>query len=294
MAKVILACRAEGKWGSRQDDNSKIDLVFTADHPWHIGERMLILCQVKSGGSYGSVIANDAGFKLMGSAKSAAKRSSHDICVVWVDRDTDRAFWAYIHPNSRSDVQIYGLNHEVSPAMVWDLARCMAGRNFWGGQGGTGVVIPEELCHVKARRQSALKLYRQVKQVKSPVLGNIEFTRFGWRHMFRRSRASSNKNSSLNTIPRLPAILAQKPSAVAITSFDIYRRGEQEHRLCEYLLKYDRVKLSCKATTTSKVVTVHVRAVEEVRYPSDWVNKAMRAQSVERRVVLKSAYYKQA
>lgn len=293
MAKVILACRGEGQWGSRQDDNSKIDLIFTAEHPWHAGERILVLCQVKSGSSYGSVMPGSAGFKLMGSAKSAAKRSSHDICVVWVDRDTDRAFWAYIHPNSKSDVQIYGLNHEVSPAMVWDLARCMAARAYWGGLGGTGVVIPEETGHLKTRRKLALEIYKKHKTIKSPILGEIELTRFGWRHMFRSGRVSINKDASLHIIPKLSVILIQRPSAVAITSFDVQRRGGQDHRVCEYLLKYDRVTLYSKRTGKSRLITVHIRAVEEIRYPCDWADRAMRSQSVERRVVLKSAYYKQ-
>lgn len=292
MAKVILACRGEGQWGSRQDDNSKIDLIFAADHPWHAGERMLVLCQVKSGPSYGSIVKGSDGFKLMGAAKSAAKRSSHDICVVWVDRDTDRAFWAYIHPNTRSDVQIYGQNHEVSPAMVWDLARCMAGRGSWGGQGGSGVVLPDVTGQVKARRKLALETYRRIGSVQSPTLGKIELTRFGWRHMFRISRASVNKNASLNIIPRLASILKSRPSVTSVTSFQVFNRGDQDHRVCEYLLKYERVALYRKHAAKQKNVTVHIRVVEEVRYPRDWANRAMLSQSVERRVVLKSAYYK--
>lgn len=292
MAKIILACRGEGQWGSRQDDSSKIDLIFTTEHPWHAGERMLVLCQVKSGVTYGAIQKNGSGFKLMGAAKSAAKRSSHDICVVWVDRDTDRAFWAYIHPNSKSDVQAYGLNHEVSPAMVWDLARCMAGRNSWGGQGGAGVVLPADTSQFKVRRKFALEIYKRQKVVQSPILGNIELTRYGWRHMFRSSRASKNKNSSLNIIPRLHAILNQKPSVVAITSCRIYDRGNNSHRVCEYLLKYGNVTIFKKHDSDTRGVTVHIRVVEEVRYPRDWTSKAMLSQSIERRVVLKSAYYK--
>jgi len=293
MAKVILACRGEGQWGSRQDDNSKIDLMFATDHPWHKGERMLILCQVKSGPSYGSILQEGGGFKLMGSAKAAAKKSSHDICIIWVDRDNDRAFWAYIHPDSKSDVQGYGSNHEINPAMIFDLARCMAGRGAAGGEGGRGVTLPDGADDIPQRRAFALRSYRQARFVESPVLGRIELTRLGWRHMFRKTRSAQNKNASLNLIPRLPSILQERPSVVAITSTQFHQRGNFDHRICEYLLKYEQINIRRRQEPNQRKITAHIRVIEEVRYPRDWEKKAMLSQLVDRRVVLKSAYYKE-
>lgn len=292
MARVILACRGEGQWGSREDDNSKIDLIFAAAHPWHDGERMLVLCQVKSGKSYGEILAGDAGFKLKGPAMTAAKRSSHDICVVWVDRDLDRIFWAYVHPNSRAGVQTYGSNHEVGPAMLFDLARCMAGRYVAGAEGGSGVTLPGDDGDVAGRRALALASYRGTRFIQSPVLGPIELTRLGWRHMFRKSRAAQNKSASLDLIPRLPALLQQRPSVIAITSAEFVQRKNLEHRLCEYLLKYERVRVQDK-NGKSRTVTAHIRVLEEIRYPENWERRAMLSQLVSRRVVLKSAYYKE-
>ena len=293
MAKVLLACRGEGQWGSRQDDNSKIDMMFAADHPWHAGERLLVLCQVKSGPSYGSILTSGSGFKLMGSAKTAARRSSHDVCVVWVDRDNNRAFWAYIHPDSRSEVQNYGSNHEISPAMIFDLARCMAGRTAGGGGGGRGVTLPDEADDFAARRKFARNSYRRTKAIQSPILGKIELTRLGWRHMFRKSRAALNKNASLNLIPRLPAILQQRPSAAAITSTQYHQRGSSYHRICEYLLKYEHINIRRKGETKTREVTAHIRVIEEISYPKNWESRAMLSQLVDRRGVLKSVYYKE-
>lgn len=34
MSMLILACRGEGHWGSREEDNSKIDMIFSFEHPW--------------------------------------------------------------------------------------------------------------------------------------------------------------------------------------------------------------------------------------------------------------------
>ena len=291
MSRLMLACRGEGQWGSREDDNAKIDLIFTMGHPWHPGERLLILCQVKSGAAYGAVLPKNTGFKLNGAAKAAARRSSHAICLAWVDRASDRVFWAFLHPDTRPGPQEYGSNHEVSPAVRYDLARCMAGRRSGGAEGGRGVVLPEVSGDVAARRAEAFRSYRQVREVQSPVLGSIEFTRLGWRHMFRRSRAAQNKNASVNLLPRLPVLLRESPSVVAITATEFSQHAGLTTRQCEYLLKYERVTARTK-TGRLQPVTVHVRVIEEVRYPTDWYAKTMLTQRVSRRVVLKSAYYK--
>ena len=124
LAKIVLACRGEGHWGSREEDNSKIDLFFSAEHPWVKRERLIILTQVKSGESFGSTLSH--GFKLKAKAKSAAIRTTHPVCVVWVDRDINRIFWAYVHPATTASDQEYGAYHEVAPPMIYDLARCAA------------------------------------------------------------------------------------------------------------------------------------------------------------------------
>jgi hypothetical protein len=293
MAKALLACRAEGQWGSREDDSAKIDLILTLDHPWHPGERMLVLCQVKSGPSYGEILRDGTGFKLLGAAKVAAKRSSHDICMIWVDRDLSRAFWAFLHPNSKSGVQEYGAIHEINPTMLFDLARCMAARSPTGSSGGRGVMLPDVTSDIPVRRALALQAYRKAKSVQSPILGDIELTRLGWRHMFRKSRAAANKNASLNLIPRLEAILKCHPSATAITASDLSDQEGYVRRTCEYLLKYERVNIRRKGDTSPRTVTVHVRVLEEICFPTDWERMAMLSQQVSRRVVLKSAYYKE-
>ena len=292
MAKVVLACRGEGQWGSREDDNSKIDLIFSSRHPWHAGERMLVLCQVKSGAAYGATLPARTGFKLMGAAKTAAKRSSHDICVVWVDRDADRAFWAYIHPDTRSDVQLYAGHHEISPAMIFDLARCMASRRRGGSEGGNGVMLPPEAHDFRAQRKAALVSYRQTKTVRSPILGDIEFTKVGWRHMFRKSRSARNKSASANIIPRLRPLLQSHPSSNVITSMYIQEIDGMTYRKCEHLLKFAKVNIRDNSRGFRNIVA-HVRIMEEIRYPTDWDQKSMLSQIVERRLALKSAYYKE-
>jgi hypothetical protein len=289
MAKLVLACRGEGQWSSREEDNSKIDLIFSCEHPWYPGERLLILSQVKSGPSYGE--PSGKGFKLTGKAKSAARRTSHGICVVWIDRNANRIWWAYIHPDVSSRVQEYGQHHEVSPATVYDLARCMSVKRP-GATGAKGIIVRHRTSELTARRKRIKDIYRGLKGVRSPVLGDIELTRIGWRHMFRSGRLKENKAVSLDLIPHLKRLLSRWPSTQAITNSYHFKKNGYRYRICEHLLKYEDLTVSDPDGVMRHDQIAYVRLIEEIRYPEDWESQVMRSQLVSRRVVLKSAYFK--
>lgn len=289
MSQFILACRGEGHWGSREDDNSKIDLILSFEHPWAAKERMFILSQVKSGETYGS--SCEKGFLLKSAAKKAAKRTTHHICVVWVDRTNHKAFWAYVHPNVTLKNQVYGEYHSITPATRFDLARCMSMIHS-GERGAKGIHIRKRNSQLSARRAYVKKCYSNQKGIISPVLGKIELTRLGWRHMFRSSRREEHKSTSLDIIPYLEHLLLRNPSMHAITSFKVYDYGCFSYQSREHLLKFEGLTVSHARGETRKIVSAHIRLIEEIRYPKDWGTIAMLSQQVERRVVLKSAYYK--
>lgn len=289
MAKFILACRGEGYWGSREEDNSKIDLVFSFEHPWFKGERSLVLTQVKSGATYGRI--SNKGFELKAKAKKSAIRTSHSICVIWVDRDCDKLFWAYIRPDASVINQQYGAHHEVSPATVFDLIRCMSRANT-GTRGAKGLIIRKRSSEVTSRRKRVKEAYKKFSTIKSPVLGDIELTRLGWRHMFRSGRREENKASSLDIIPYLNRLLTRSPSDHAITESSIFSSKGFSYQVREHLLKFEGLTLSTKDNGTERDLVAYVRFIEEIGYPNDWEKKAMLSQQVTRRVVLKSAYYK--
>jgi len=289
MSKFILACRGEGHWGSREDDNSKIDLIFSFEHPWFQSERMMVLSQVKSGSSYGALTT--AGFELKGRAKAAASRSSHDICVVWIERNERKAFWTYIHPESASRTQKYGLYHEVSPATRYDLARCMSQARS-GFQGAKGLHIWRRATAISARRRFVKARYKELEIIKSPVLGEVELSRLGWRHMFRSGRRKDNKATSLDIIPYLNRLLPRWPSTHAITASSTFSAKGYTYQVREHLLKFHGLTVSFPGDTEKREFCAHIRVIEEIRYPQDWESIVMLSQQVSRRVVLKSAYYK--
>lgn len=289
MAKVALACRGESSWGSREEDSAKIDLVFSLAHPLKQDERLLVLSQVKSGKKYGACLEN--GFKLTKAAKKAAIRSTHGICVIWVDRDSNKIFWAYVHPTSTLRSQEYSAYHDVTPAMAFDLARCVGMQASIARKAKHGLIVRRRSGSASDRRKNVLKTYRRIGPIFCPAFGEIELTRLGWRHMFRAGRRQKNKVTSLDVIPYLEKFLSRWPSSHAITSHAEFESGGYVHRICEHLLKYDGVRLHDGASQLSEVV-VYIRVIEEVRYPVDWESKVMLSQLLDRRVVLRSAYFK--
>ncbi len=289
LAKIILACRGEGHWGSREEDNSKIDLFFSAQHPWHEGERLIIFTQVKSGESYGSTLSH--GFKLKAKAKRAAIRTTHPVCVAWVDRDNNRVFWAYVHPTSTASHQEYGAYHEVGPPMIYDLARCAAIKRT-GITGGRGIIIRRRDTNITIRRKNVKAIYQKLDTVVSPALGVIELTRLGWRHMFRNGRSGKNKASSIDLIPYLKKMLEQLPTSHAITQHQSLEVRGNHYRVCEHLLKFDQIQIQKSRSGVLQTVVAHVRLVEEIRYPRNWETNVMLSQLMSRRVVLRSAYWK--
>lgn len=290
MAKVVLACRGEGHWGSREEDNSKIDMFFSAPHPWHKGERLVVLAQIKSGLSFGSSLTH--GFKLTGAAKGAAIRTNHGVCVAWVDRDANRIFWAYVHPTTTTRSQEYGAYHEVAPPMLFDLARC-AGLKRPGTTGGRGIIVRRRSSELSTRRKRVKTTYKAFDKVFSPALGQIELTRLGWRHMFRKGRREDNKARSLDLIPYLKRLLEQWPTSHAITAHKTFESNGFIHRVCEHLMKFDQVEIQTDRSTDSERAVAHIRVVEEIRYPQNWESNVMLSQLVTRRVVLRSAYWKE-
>ena len=289
-ANLLRAMGAEVSWGSRNEDGRKIDLIASYDHPWIQKERVLILVQVKSGPTYG-VKTND-GFKLFSAAKKAVMRTSHPICLIWIDRRSQSNYWAYIHPNSTPTNQIYKNNHLVSPPIRFDIARSQS-KFIPNKEGGKGIIISYgDFSNLKQRRRETLNTYKALKSITliNPNLGEIEISRIGWRHMFRKSRAKENKESSLVVIPYLEKIIQDKPTSIYVSSLKEKTLDNYKYRRSEYVLSYDDVKLFKEGTTTR--VKLIIRLIEEIRWPENWISNAYLSQLIDRKVTLLSSYYK--
>lgn len=287
-SNLISAFGAEIRWGSRNEDGSKIDLFISYEHPWKKGERIILLVQVKSGSSYGKV--KDGIFTLYKRGFKEVKRSLNNICLIWLDQNSGNSYWAYIHPNSQSKATRYGKNHILTPCIRYEIARNISRNHSFINQGGRGITL--ELARTQAPihdyRKEIKNTYSGFGKVESPLLGEIEFSSLGWKHMFRMTRPQSFKSQSLYIIPYLKQLLRQLPTDHWINRIDTYNRKDFKFYQYEFVLSFDKLK-SNNSTGNCKVI---VKVIEEIGYPINWKNEPLLSQKVLRRVVFKSCSLK--
>jgi hypothetical protein len=289
--RLLSACGAEVRWSSRNEEGNKIDIILSYEHPWYKAERLFIMVQVKSGPSYGHSIGS--GFTLKASAKKLSQRTSKGICVIWVDRSTSKTFWAFVHPKTQKGQQEYGMHHQITPALRFDLARCDF-HGFDTHMGGLGITLTTKGGTLAEKRRYAKLAYQKLRLSKylSPVLGEITISRIGWRHMFRSSRSAVRKETSFVVIPHLDKILMQRPSENVVLSTTYIPQGDYTIRRIEYILAFSQCEYFNKKIGQLKNIKVIIRVAEEIRYPIDWDTRGIIGQRIDRSVTLISCYYK--
>ncbi|MBB2148271.1 hypothetical protein [Pedobacter gandavensis] len=290
-ARILTACGAEISWGSRNEDGNKIDLFLSQPHPWQPSERLVTLVQVKSGVSYGKVLKE--GFELKSEAKRLAQRTSHAICIIWIDQATSEAFWAYVHPKTLKGSTTYGKHHQVTPALRYDLARVTS--NYYTPlYGGEGIILSIKGSTLQEKRLLAKNAYAALPSegILSASVGIINFTRIGWKHMFRRDRSKLRKESSLTVIPYLKRLLQHRPSEMFATESNYFTDGDYVIRQIHYALSYDRAKVWNHVSIKSENKKVIIRVIEEIRYPKNWFLEGQLSQRIFRKVTFLSCHYK--
>jgi len=287
-SNIINAFNAEVRWGSRNEDNSKIDLFISYNHPWNNNERIILLVQIKSGPSYGKV--SNGKVTLYKRAFKEVKRNLNNICLIWLDHNTGENYWTYIHPNTNVQLTEFGRNHILTPAIRFEIARSITRNHTFNKTGGKGIILNLNVTQspISTYRKSIKSIYNRIGTVLNPLFGTIEFTEFGWNHMFRNSRNKIFKSHSLYIIPYLKQILKHQPSKHWINSFEPFTRKEFEFCQYEHVLTYEDIKSN--TNLTGKVI---VKIIEEVGYPKLWKQETLLSQKIIRRVIIKSCSWKE-
>ena len=209
---------------------------------------------------------------------------------MWLDQSTGQNYWSIIRPNSPIKLANLGRNHLLTPSTRFEIARQLQWATRSGNIGGSGITIKptHNYGDLDDRRRLARAYYQFNKVIDSPLFGNINLSKFGWRHMFRLSRSKEYKDHSLNVIPYLKPILRSYPSKYWINKFEKYVRSEYEFCQYEYVLKYD----NCK-TVNDEMVQVVIKLREEIGYPKDWRSEVALNHRIMRKVVFKTCSMKE-
>ena len=295
-AKFIIAMSGEVNSTSRELDSDKLDFIMNYNHPWK-NEQLILFSQVKSGDSYGKEIANDNCI-IVKSLFQELQKTTKNICLIWVNRETNNLFWAYIHTKTIIDHNRYGNHHKITPATRFDLARCFEKLNSvnFEYKGGKGITIRKLTKTFIENREFAKNEYKILKKslIVNPLLGQINCSRLAWKHITRKNRRTEFKTTSFDTISYLYDILTKAPNNIAVLDCKYKTLKKNTLRTTEYILKYEDIILSFKEVTVPKKtrITVVVRVIENIIYPQEWYNDSQLSQKVKRSITLKSFYYK--
>lgn len=288
-SNLIQALNAELSWGSRNEDNSKIDLLLSFNHPWINGKRAFLLSQVKSGASFGKV--TDSTIKFYAKGIKEAQKSQNDICLVWYDHSSKENYWAYIHRNSKRKIVELGKNHILSPATRFEISRCISRSIKLKFFNSRGLILD-----FKQIKSTALSNYRKIiksayknsKSIENPLYGKIDITNFGWKHMFRKSRLKRYKNDSLIIIPYLKQLLSFQPDRHWVISFRSSKHNEFTAMNYEHVLRYENIKNN----EDKEIYEVVIKLIEEVIFPTEWKSENLLSQKVFRKTIMKSCSLK--
>jgi len=299
-AQLTLALNSRISWASRKEDNSKIDLIVTFEHPWKNNEIEVILTQIKSGFSYANIVSGK--LKIKKSEFAHYKNRNHSSLICWLNQDSNEFYWFIIRANASYFRSEYNSSHKLNPSSRFDIKRIL--NSFNDKDGGKGLKFKTKsfdrqrdkynFDEFKLLRKKAKESYNGLKKhdYESPLFGLIEFTRIGWRHITRESRLNEYKVASYEIIPLLKNIIIKAPSKHYIQTtleeldnFEIYRQNE-------YLLEYQNIIILNKTTNSEFKTRVYIKLIEAIRYPKNWKENALLSQQVHRRVIFKSIYYK--
>lgn len=295
-SKFIIALSGEINSASRELDNDQLDFDMNFQHPWR-NEQLIQYSQVKSGPTYGKEIDNEI-YETKKTLIQDLKKQTRNVCLIWINRNTNNIYWIYIHPKSNPERIKYGSHHKLTPATRFDIARCFEKLNSSNisSKGARGITIKQLTKSFQENREYAKKKYKILKNSKilNPVLGHINCSNLAWKHISRRNRKKEFKESSFNTVNYLYQILNSLPNSIAVLNCSYEVHNNRTWRKIEYILKYEDAYLSLNTSTKfmKKKISVVVRVIETVIFPNEWQNESQLSQMISRGVTLKSFYYK--
>lgn len=306
-AVLTMALNSRVSWASRKEDNSKIDLIISMQHPWIINRMEVVLTQVKSGFSYAKTSENPEDNKQKLSIdksrfKEYLKRNHHTL-ICWINRATEELFWVIVKANSEYLRSEYNFSHRLTPATRYDIIRIFT--TIADKNGGVGLIfhvsnesdsysrLPYSHENFRKLRKKARKAYKELQSeaIVSPLFGHVHFTRLGWRHITRTSRLNDHKISSYEILPLLRHLIERAPSKHHLQYFIEEEDEYWNYRQAEYLCQYDHVKQKKSGKTVGTFVFVKI--LESIRYPRNWKSNSQLNQLIDRKVTFKSIYYKQ-
>ena len=266
-SRLLQACEAVVGWKKYSEDGNKMELIASYPHPWNERERILMLMKDRRN----------------------ASQTSISIDLLLLDQERSQVSSSCIYPGILGSPQEHHDSLAISPAIRFDIARCME-ILLPAATKRTGILLIEPSGNKKQKIKSALSKYNELTSsgITCPDIGNIEFTEAGRTYMFEKDSAGKEKSAGLHVIHEIDKILTNKPDEICISESRYFRQNGYDHRNCEFMLTYGNIQSYDQALNILRTRRVVIHLMEETRWPTDWNKMNKLTGMIDRRVLFMS------
>jgi hypothetical protein len=290
-ATLAIALCAETTHSTLSEDWAKVDLKIGVRSALQSSSQLTIHCQVKSGKSFraDSTTAKTITLQNIDEATiSSLQEGTQPALLVWVPPPPSiRVYWRIIKPKGaqRKPIRIARENY-VTPSLRFDLSRYSA--YLKSNSGFPRIELPTRNPE-EPLLQQARGHYKQLKSepVYLPLVGKVEVTRLGWRHITRGSRSSTKRERSLRMIPYLRHILGYMPTRYLTANKSITKYGSEFHESRHLIFWYKDALI-----VDGVACTALVRIREDFLYPTRWNRFRLGVNDVTQKSTILGWWYK--
>lgn len=287
-ALLTMAVCAQTSHGTMTEDGGKVDLKLSFRSYLRPSSIITAHCQVKAGKSYRAKTSTKQLLKITVDSETldALAEGSQPAFVAWVSpKPHGRIYWQSVQPGRRQKVTLsVPPNQFVTPSLRLDLSRVHA---FRSRPSGYPVINLPVNTDDKLKRARTLYKTLKAEPVTSPVIGEIRFTRKGWRHVTRRSRDTAKTLRSFRLLPYLQLLLTSSPDRYLVVRNEPECIGTRTRETREIILWFHEA-----IKDNGIPCDVLMRLDERIEYPTKWSRDGLAPSDVEVITTVKSWWYK--
>jgi hypothetical protein len=288
VALISTALCAESSIATLSEDWAKVDIKFSYRDAFDKSRLITHHCQVKSGSSHKIKSSNKSEIKLNINKETLSSLGDNGSLIAWVPaKPSSRVYWYAIESRKFHSTPLKIQSHQyVRPSLKYDLSRVISSAKWSKRFSRQNIkkIGDDERVMLSAKNE-----YKKLcdSGILHPLVGNLNITRFAWRHVTRRSKSKSRRLFSLSIVPYLKTFLTEYPDRYIITD-PSFREEAGNIIETRYLLCWYR-KAMLKDNDTYSLL---IRIKEEVCYPKKWYKYPLRADDIKQVATLASWWAK--
>ena len=284
---LTIALCAETTSASLEEDWAKVDIKCSFRNAFDEKQLITYHCQVKSGLSYKAISSNDKNININIDKDTINALSNFNGIITWVPPKPSRnIYWYAINPRLKTKTPIsIPRTQYINPSIRFDLSRISNYSRHTNSLPRQDISSKID-SNLLDRAKNEYKLLAKTK-IFNPIVGELQISRFAWRHLTRRSKTTKRREFSLRLVPYLKSFLDHVPDRFTIAPSNFRTIGkktiETRYLLCWY-------RGAFKINNNSYALLIRIK--EEISYPNDWNLYSLSVEDIEQTATLASWWAK--